>query len=133
MAYIPTAVPTWIKITKTFADFSAAALTNAITIYSLAAGGVIHAVMLNPRIVFSGGLIASYTISIGVSGTPAKFAVATNTFTGAPLPAISVLPAVQSLSGTTNILATAIATVGNLNAATQGTVDIWLLVSILPS
>jgi hypothetical protein len=132
MAYLPTIVPKWFKVTKTFADFSAAALVNSISINTLPIKGVIHNIQINPRIVFSGGLIATYTISVGILGTLAKYAIATNVFTGAALPAISVLPGVESVNSTASILATAISTVGNLDAATQGTVDIWLLLSILP-
>lgn len=115
MSYVPTTHPQWIKITKTFSDFSAAALTNSITIYSLPIKGVIHSVMLNPTIAFSGGLIATYTISVGIGGTLAKYCAATNVFTGFTLPAMSVISGVESVSGATNILATAISTVGNLS------------------
>lgn len=132
MSYTPTKVPTWLKITKTFTDFATAGLTNSITIYSLPAKGIIHAVQLNPSTVFSGGAIASYTISVGIVGTVAKYAAATNVFTGATLPAISVLPGIESIGSATDIKATAISTVANLDAATQGSVDIWLLVSVLP-
>lgn len=138
MSYIPPLSPTeqatyphWIKITKTYSDFSTAGLTNSITIYTLPAGGVIHAVQMNASTKFSGGLIATYTISVGKAGTNAKYAIATNVFTGATLPVISVLPAVESIGSTTAITATAISTIGNLNTATAGSVDIWLLVSIL--
>lgn len=132
MAYLPTITPAWVKITKLFSDFATAGLTNNISIFTLPVSGVIHAVQLNPRVTFSGGTIATYTISIGKSGTLAKYAPATIVFTGAALPVISVLPAVESVSATTDIRAAAISTVGNLSAATQGTVDIWILVSTLP-
>lgn len=131
MAYQPNQ-PQWIKVTKTFSDFSAASVTNNITIYSLPAKGVIHNVQLVPTVAFSGGLIATYTISVGIAGTLAKYAVATNVFTGFSLPAISVLPGIESTSGATDIKASAISTVGNLNAAVAGSVDIYLLVSTLP-
>lgn len=131
MAYTPYSAQ-WIKVTKTFSDFSAAAVTNNITIYSLPAKGVIHNVQLVPTVAFSGGLIATYTISVGIAGTLAKYAVATNVFTGFSLPAISVLPGIESISGATDIKSSAISTVGNLNAAVAGSVDIYLLVSTLP-
>lgn len=130
MAYIPTS-PQWIKITKTFTDFSTAGLTNSVTIYSLPAKYAIQATQLNISTAFSGGTIATYTISVGNGGTPTKYAAATNAFTGATLPAMSTISAVENMSGTTNILATAISTVGNLNAATAGSVDIYLLISAL--
>jgi hypothetical protein len=131
VAYTPYSAQ-WIKVTKTFSDFSAAAVTNNITIYSLPAKGVIHNVQLVPTVAFSGGLIATYTISVGIAGTLAKYAVATNVFTGFSLPAISVLPGIESTSGATDIKAAAISTVGNLNAAVAGSIDIYLFVSTLP-
>lgn len=132
MAYIPTIVPKWVKIVKTYADFAAAAFSNNITIFSLPARGVIHSVQVNPSTVFSGGLIATYTISIGIAGVLAKYAVATNVFTGATLPVISNLPGTESLIAATDIKAAAVSTIGNLNAATQGVIVIWMLVSQLP-
>lgn len=130
MAYLPNA-PSWVKITKTFSDFSSASVTNSITIYTLPAKAIIHAVQMIVTTAFSGGLIATYTISVGISGTNAKYAIATNSFTGAGLPAINVLPGIESSSGATSITATAISTVGNLNAAVAGSIDIYLLTSQL--
>lgn len=130
MSYIPTGLK-WIKITKTFSDFSIASLTNSINIYSLAAKGVIHAVQLYPTTTFSGGTIATYTISIGITGTLTKYCTASNVFTGATLPTISTTSGVESTSGSTNIVATAISTVGTLDAATQGSISIYLLISSL--
>lgn len=130
-SYTPN-TPQWIKITKTFSDFSTASLTNSITVYSLPAKGVIHSVQVYANTVYSGGTIATYTISVGISGSNAKYAIAANVFTGATLAPINILSAVESMSGATNITATAISTVGLLSAATQGSVDIYILVSTLP-
>jgi hypothetical protein len=127
-----TTVARWIKITKSYSDFATAGATNNIEIYSLPSKGVVHMVQINPSVPFSGGTIATYTISVGTSGVLAKYATATNVFTGSTLPAISVLPAIESVSGATSIRAAAISSVGLLNAATQGNVEIWLFVSILP-
>lgn len=132
MSYTQTITPKWIKVTKTFTDFSTAALTNTSVVYTLPIKGVVHSVMLVPTVAFAGGLIATYTISVGISGTVAKYAVATNVFTGFTLPAMSVIPGVESTTSTTDIIASATSTVGNLNAATTGSIDIYILTSILP-
>lgn len=132
MSHIPIAIsPSWIKVTKTFTNFSAAAVTNTIVIYSLPAKYCLHSVMLNATTKFSGGLIATYTISVGIAGNATKYSAATNVFTGATLPSPSVIAGVESMSGPTDIKATAISTIGNLNAAVAGSVDIYLLVSKL--
>lgn len=134
MAYTPlSATPSWIKITKAYTDFSAAALTNDISIYTLPIKGYIHDVKVIPATAFSGGLIAAYTISVGIASSLAKYAVAVNTFTGNTSTNLVHAPiaGLESTSGTTDIRAAAISVTGLLNAATAGSVNIYLLVSIL--
>lgn len=124
--------PAWIKVTKAYTDFSAAATNNNITIYTLPAGGVIHAVKTKHSVSFAGGLIATYTISTGIAGNLSKYAVSFDIFqaTGALVYQLSTTVSGESQSATTAIKAEAISTGANLNAATGGTVDIWLLVSV---
>lgn len=132
MSFLPlTTLPKWIKIPVTFSTFSIAGLTQNVTIYSLPAKAVIHSVFINTTTPFSGGLIASYTMSVGIAGTLAKYAVATNVFTGATLPVPALVSGVESMSAATDIKAAVISTVGNLDTATAGAADIYLLVSNL--
>jgi hypothetical protein len=123
--------PRWVKITKQYSDFSAAALIKDTEIYSLPAASVIHAVQTFLFSPFSGGLIASYTISVGTSGNFVKYQPATSVFTGASSPQPTAVMGVESFSSSTSIRAKAISTVGNLNTATQGTIIFYLLVSTL--
>jgi len=130
MSYVPN-IPQWIKVTKTFANFSLANATNSIDIYTLPAKGVVMGCQIFPTTVFSGGIISAYTIS--VAGNLTKYQAAVNVFTGAALTGnTNPLMNLESISGATTIQATAIAVTGLLNAATQGSVDIWLLVALLP-
>lgn len=124
----------WVKVTKTYADFSAAGLTNDISIYTLPINGYIHDVKIVPTTAFSGGLISAYTVSVGIAGSLAKYAIAANTFTGNTTLGLAhaPLPGLENTSGTTDIRAQAIAVTGLLNTATAGSVDFYLLVSILP-
>lgn len=138
MSYIPTSSsnPIWLKIaTKTYANFSAAGLINTIASgYLLPAKGIITGCMVIPTVLFSGTAIAAYTISVGIgSGAGvAKYAIAANVFTGATLGAPNILPGIESVSSTTSITLTATSTVGLLNSSSgTGSVDIWLLVSVL--
>lgn len=135
MAYetISPNVPRWVKVTKTYADFAAAGLTNDISIYTLPSKGYIHDVKIIPTTPFAGGLIATYTISVGIAASLAKYAIAANTFTGNTTLGLihAPLPGLENTAGSTDIRAAAISTVGLLNAATAGSVDIWLLVSTL--
>jgi hypothetical protein len=125
---------TWQKIaTKAFTDFSTAgAAVNIASGYTLPAKCVVAGCMVIPTTAFSGGTIATYTISVGISGTIAKYAIATNVFTGFSLATPNILPGIESTSAGVSITLTATATVGLLNAATAGSVDIYLLVGQLP-
>lgn len=131
---VSTSVPQWIKVTKAFSDFSTGGLTNDILIYTLPSKGYISDVKVAPTTAFSGGTISAYTISVGIAGALTKYAIATNVFTGnTTLTAIHTpLPGLESLSTTTAIRAQAISVTGNLDAATAGSVDIYLLIGILP-
>lgn len=126
----------WIRETVTFAQFSAAAATNAVTLFALPPKGCVHAVRIKHSVAFGGGAISAYTVAVGISGTAAKYAAAFNVFQ-----AVSDLAAAKQISATigtesdltaTNIIATATATGANLNAATAGSVDIWVLTSVAP-
>lgn len=126
-------IPHWVKVTKTYSDFSAAGLTNDISIYTLPSKGYIHDVKMIPSTAFSGGTIAAYTVSVGISGSLLKYAIATNTFIGNTTlsAAHTPLPGVESTSGTTDIRAAAVSVTGLLNAASAGSVDIYLLISTI--
>jgi len=124
----------WTSYTVTFANLSAAALTNSITLATLPAKQVLHAAVIKHGTAFSGGTIASYTVSVGLAATPDKYATAFNVFqaTGASVGQLSHALFCENFSGTTPILLTATSTVGLLNAATAGSVTIWLLTTFLP-
>lgn len=136
MAYEPSAA-TWIKITKTFSDFSTAGLTNSLTIYTLPAKGVVHSVIMKHSTSFSGGSIATYTISVGKTGSLQAYVTNSNVLQASSAtltfqPVSAMIPITYDSGTTTNIIANAISTVANLNAATQGSTDIYLLISNLP-
>lgn len=123
--------PVWVKITKTFSDFSTAGLTNTIAIATISAKSVVSAVVLNPTVAFTGGLIAGYTISVGMN-TAVDLMPASSAFTIPTGPFESNLIQAGSIGSTTAVTATATSITGLLNAAAQGSVDIYLLVSTLP-
>lgn len=124
----------WTKYTKTFTNLSAAALTNDIELFQLAAKEMIHAVLIKASTAFSGGTIATYTVSVGPTGTLAKYGIALDVkqATGATVFGMNLLPGIESFSGATSIRIAAISTIANLNAATAGSVDVWVLKSTLP-
>lgn len=126
--------PQWIKVTKTFSDLAIAGLTNDITLYTLAAREYIHDIKIIPTTAFSGGLIATYTLSVGITGSLLKYAAVVDVFTGNISLSLIHTPisGLESTFGTTDLKLSAVSTVGNLNAATAGSVDIYILTSILP-
>lgn len=134
-APIPGTSSAWIKVSKAYTDFSAAARTNSITILSLPAGGIITAVKLKHSTAFSGGAISAYTISVGVGSTTyvAKYLGAFDVFqaTGATVFAVSGTVDSESHSGAVNITATATSVGADLDAATAGVVDFWISYAIM--
>lgn len=129
-----TNLPLWVKYTATFSDLSTAGLTNNIELFSLAAKEVIHSVVMKAGTAFTGGIIATYTLSVGIAGVLAKYAIAFDVkqTVGNTVSALNTLSGVENFGGATSIRLAAISTVGNLNAATTGSVDVWVLKSTLP-
>lgn len=128
------ATPHWIHVTKAYTDFAQLALQSNIEVLSLPTKGVIHAAYAFVTTNFSGGIIATYTISIGISGNFTKYLPATNVFSSSGiLPGFATTtPAPENYAGVTSIRAQATSTVANLNSASQGVVEIYILYSILP-
>lgn len=128
-------VPRWIKFTKTFTDFSTAGLTSTITLFTPPPGTYIHNIKMKHSVVFAGGAIASYTISVGSSSGAATVrylgassvagaVTITNMFTS-----VTSSGAFEAQDGSSSITATATSTAANLDQATTGSVDIWVLYS----
>lgn len=130
MSYQPHAA-NWRLYAKTYANLSAASLTNDIELFSLPAKGVIHGVQMVPTVAFSGGLIATYTLSVGISGNLVKYCTAINGFTGFSFSQPQFLGGAESMSIATSIRLAAISTVGLLNAATAGAVDVQVWWSLM--
>lgn len=129
--------PTWRKFTKTFADLAAASTTNSSTIITLPANSVIHTTTMKHSEQFSGGAISAYNLSINggnLGGTLNGFlAVNDDNFAslgGFSDPDSHPFGGGGSQSLTLSLDATSVG--ANLDQATQGSVDIWLLLSVLP-
>lgn len=133
-SYTPS-VAQWIKITKSYTDFATAGLTNDIEIFSLPAKGVLHAAIIKHTAAFTGSTIASYTLSVGRTGSLDIWINGSNVF-GAPSNTVfyqsETFPTAMNFGSTTSIRSQAIAVGANLNAATAGAVEYYLLISNLP-
>lgn len=120
----------WVKVTKTYADLSAAALTNDIEVFSLPAGWAVHTAFFKTSAAFTGGAIAAYTLSVGPTGSLLKYVAAFDALqaignTVAPVSVLTI-PVVENWGAATSIRLSAISTVANLSAATAGSVDVYL-------
>ena len=124
----------WTKYTKTFTDLSTAGLTNNIELFQLAAKQMIHQVIIKQSTAFAGGVIATYTASVGIVGNLVKYAAAFDVkqAVGATVFGANILTGVESFSGATSIRLSAVSTVGLLSAATGGSMDVWVMKSLLP-
>lgn len=134
VSYTPS-VARWIRVSKSYTDFSTAALTNDIEIFSLPPKGVLHAAIIKHNTAFAGGSIASYTLSVGrvgsldvwVEGSSVSAAPSSTLF----YPSES-FPSPLNFGSAASIRSQAISVGGNLNTATTGSVDYYLLISNLP-
>lgn len=124
-----------------FSDFNAAATTTNLDVQQpspwtkFPAGIEIEGAGLSLITAFSGGGIATYTISAGTTGAATKYIAATNVFTGATAGGATTVGAAQvpftMLNGTAapsaaTIRVQGISTVANTNTATAGKCDIYL-------
>lgn len=134
IASLQTDTVQWTKYTKAYTDFSTAATSTEISLATLAAATVVHGVMIKHSAAFGGGSISSYEISVGPSGDATKYVdsfdvdqtVASSAFQSVQLQEIEDFAA-------TSVLAVQAVTVGdNLDQAASGSVDIWVLSSVLP-
>jgi hypothetical protein len=122
--------PVWQKITKTAADFTAASTTEDIEVYSLPAGGIIHAVKIKHSTAFNDGGSSSFTLSVGIVGTLAKYAGAFNVFQapGNTVQQLTSTVGTENHGAATSIRLAATSDV-NVSLVTVGSVDVWILVS----
>jgi len=123
----------WVKITKTYIDFSAAATSKSISLYTLPIKGVLHNTNIKPTSNFVGGGITSYTLGVGIVGNLNRFAYDFDVFqsVGDQIFGQYVYGAVENFGSTTDIQITSKSTGANLNAATQGSVDVQIFFSTL--
>lgn len=126
--------PIWVKYTLSHTAFQTAATSNNIELVSLAAKTMIHQVVIKQSTAFAGTSVTAYTISIGIATNLTKYSAAYNVFQAVSDTARSITQAddVESFTGATSIKINAISTGANLSASTAGSVDVWVLSSLLP-
>jgi len=141
-ADLPAQAGGWVTITLSYANFSTGSTTHIYTPSTLPAKTVVHAVVVRTTTAFSGGAIGAYNLDVGLasgsgtewcSGYDVMAAPSGTNFNFHPgSGATGVLPALLNPVSGVNLAITANCTGANLNAATQGTVEVSLFLSRLP-
>lgn len=124
----------WTSYTVAYSDLAAAGTSNSITLASLPAKTVLHAVVIKHSASFTGGTITNYTLSVGVTGTTDKYASAFNVFQapGNTIGQLSGSLFCDNFAAPTTVLVTGTSVGGLLNTATAGSATIYLCTTTLP-
>lgn len=126
--------PSWTKYTLSHTDFQALSTSNNIDLFTAPTSTMIHQIIIKQSIAFAGIAITAYTLSIGITGDFNKYTANYNVFQSVSNSARSItqINDVSSFSGSTVIKIQAISTGANLIGSTAGSVDVWVLTSLLP-
>lgn len=128
-------MPRWTKYSVLHTALQTAATTNNIELFSLPAKTLIHKVIIKQSTAFLG--TATYTLSVGITGTLAKYiaaydvttAVSSSNFGGS---LVTVNATLEDFLSATSIKVAATSTIQNLSSSSAGAADIWVLTSTLP-
>lgn len=125
-----TGTPRWRKFTVVETNFTAAATSEDIELFTLGAGEIIHAVKIKHSTAFSGGGATSFTLSVGITGTLTKYASAFDVFQAAADTTFQITQNfnTENHGSATSIRINAVSDV-NVSLLTAGAADIWILVS----
>jgi hypothetical protein len=127
----------WQKVTVDFTQLTTAGLTQTINLVSTAARTKLCGVSIKTTTAFSGGLIASLTVSVGdAAGTGTDYSAPPFTLFTASSDTNyqDTIPASKAsvTSAASTITALFTSTLGNLNTATAGSVDIDVCTAVIP-
>lgn len=128
-------LPKWTKYTVAHTALQAAATTNDVELFSLAAQEIIHAVAIKHSEAFAGGSISAYTVSVGIAGEADRYADAYDVFQAVAATTFDVNGpglSLENFGAATSVRVFAVATGDDLDQSTAGSVDIWVLASTLP-
>lgn len=131
---ITSGTQTWNKYTATYAQLANASLSNHIELFSLLAKKIIHAVVIKHNTAFSGGAISAYQISVGIGSNLYKYGGPFDVFqaVGSGVKQTNNAFDLEDFTSATSIRILAEAVGANLDQATQGSVDVYVLTSVLP-
>ena len=131
----PLPTPVWWKTTLAHTAFQTAGVTKQVQAFTVPPQSIVHGGILKCSQAFAGSMV-TYSLSLGTAALPLKYAAALNALGAVSDSGYSTLAGllfdVPDYTDPTPIFVTATSTLANLNTSTQGSVDIWLQVSVLP-
>ena len=122
----------WKMVHLSFGMFLTAGLTANFDLTGFPAGCLITGAFIRNRQNWTGGAIATATLSVGSTGSPAIYVAATNVFSGAPATLVGITQAPGTFVNSANPLAAGtiriqlVTTVGNTNALLTGSADVFI-------
>ncbi len=130
-----TGTAVWQKFTKTFADFSTAGTSNSLTLITLDAKSYVENYLIKHSTAFAGGALIGYSVDLGITGNTTLWHSTFNVFQATGNLVYVTQAAVLAdpyRHVAVNVLLTANCGGANLDQATQGSVDVWLKIAVLP-
>ena len=127
--------PLWQKYTIPYTTFSAmgAVAVGTTTAFALGATEILTGVIVKHSTLFNGGAISAAKIKIGITGENDRFVTEFDAFQAVAAGASHLSQFLECPFAATNILVIMSLTGGNLNALAQGSVDIYVQRSQLPT
>jgi hypothetical protein len=120
----------WRRYNFSSADFSTAANTNSITLFSLPANTILEKMIIKHTTAFTGGSLTAYTVQAGITGNLNKYADPFDVFQAVAESAqqTSTIDAVENFDTATTVLITATSTGDTLDNAAAG--ELYVLVKL---
>jgi hypothetical protein len=120
-----------IKVTKGYADFTAAGTTINIEALNLYPAGILHGIKVKHSVIFAGSGLSTCTLSLGIAGNLTKFTTAFSLASAVSSTnyQLTQLFASEDHVSSTSIRAAMTVAGLDLNQLTGGSVDIWLYYS----
>lgn len=135
MDYVDTYANVWQKFTVTHTDLAAASGSSTFVFYMLPAACCVAELIVKSTIAFAGGSISGYVVDLGLAGDAGKYVSSYDVFANVSGTNFSRSDdAIQPINfaASTPIQIEASSVGANTNAATAGSIDIYLLISKLP-
>jgi hypothetical protein len=122
-------ISAWTKVTRTEANFTAAATSESITLFTLTAGYILRGILIKHSTAFSGGSSTSATVEVGISGETTRYAPEFDVFQAVSDTTFGIYQNFDVVNwGTNTTVQLTLRSNVNVSAITAGSVDVYYLV-----